>query len=59
VNCIHLFQDTVQWLALVNTVRIRWVPQNVVNFFILAERLSASQEGLWSIEPVSWLDMQI
>jgi hypothetical protein len=32
VDCMHLAQDSDQWLALVNTVMNLWVPQKVRNF---------------------------
>jgi hypothetical protein len=50
---MHLTQDGNQWWVVVNTVMNPRVPKKAWNF--LTEWLCASQEGLCSIELVSWL----
>jgi hypothetical protein len=51
VDWIHPSQDTVQWLALVNTVMILRVHKRR-GIYRLAQRLSTSQEGFCSAAAV-------
>jgi hypothetical protein len=49
VDWTHIARDRVKWRAVVNTVMILWVPQKVGDSW-LTEKLSASQEGLYSVQ---------
>jgi len=46
VDWVQLAQNSVQWRILVNAVKNYRAPLKAMNF----ERLSASQEGLYSME---------
>ena len=54
MDWIDLAQDRDRWRDIVNSIIKLQVPQNAENFLI-AEELLASQEGLCSVELVSWL----
>jgi hypothetical protein len=51
VNFIQLAEHRIQWLVVLNTIKLRALQKARISW--LAERLLVYQEGLWSVELIT------